>query len=93
MTSQLKDLEYRQYELKTQSNRERQQFIEHLHAFKKPLSLADKGIEAYLFFKHNPLFWTGVLTAMVYYKPKLVSHVIGTGLSIIKLLRSTLRIL
>lgn len=91
MTSQLKDLEYRQYELKTQSNRERQQFMEHLGALKKPLSLANRGVEVYLFLKNNPLFWASVLTAMVYFKPKLVSHVIGAGLSIIKFLRSTLK--
>jgi len=91
MTSQLKDLEYRQYELKTQSNRKRQQFMEHLDALKKPLSLANRGVEVYLFLKNNPLFWASVLTAMVYFKPKLVSHVIGAGLSIIKFLRSTLK--
>ena len=91
MTSQLKDLEYRRYELKTQSNRERQQFMEHLDALKKPLTLADRGVKVYLFFKNNPLFWASVLTSIVFYKPKLVSHVIGTGLSIIKFLRSTLK--
>ncbi len=93
MSCQLKDLELRQRELKTQSTFERKEFGKYLETLKKPFSRVDKGLEAFLFLKSNPLIWTSALTVLVYYKPKLASKLLIAGTSVIKLLKNVQKLI
>lgn len=51
MSRQLKLLEYRRYELMIQAERERKKFADHFEPWEKPLSWADKGVDAFHFLK------------------------------------------
>ena len=93
MSERLKALEQRQRELMLQANRERKAFAEHFEAWEKPLSWADKGVDAYHFLKSNPLLWTSAFAALAHYKPKLASKVLAVGWGVMKLLRGTKKLL
>ncbi|BDW12286.1 hypothetical protein PSHI8_23700 [Polynucleobacter sp. SHI8] len=88
MTGYLKDLKLRRRELQAQSNRERKEFGDHFEAFKKPISWADKGLDALHFLKNSPLLWTTAFTALVHYKPKMASKVLVVGQNVIKFIKS-----
>lgn len=89
MTGRLRMLEIRQQELKTQCNRERRDLGEHINLLAKPLTWANKGLNAIQFFKNYPLLLTGVFVGLTTYKPKLASKVLAV-LGVVRLLKSNL---
>ncbi len=93
MSRHLKELELRRHELKVQANRERKAFGEHFEAWEKPLSWADKGVDAFHFLKNNPILWTSAFAALVHYKPKLASKVLAVGWGAMKLLKSAKKLI
>jgi len=93
MSERLKALEHRQQELMHQANRERKAFAEHFQAWEKPLSWADKGVDAYYFLKNNPVLWTSAFAALAHYKPKLASKVLAVGWGAIKIFKSAKKLI
>jgi hypothetical protein len=88
MDATLKTLEARRQELQERSARERREFSQHFEPWEKPLSWADKGMDAFHFLKDNPLLWTSAFAALAHYKPKLASKVLAVGWGAMKLLKS-----
>jgi YqjK-like protein len=93
MSEPLKALERRQRELMVQANRERNEFSEHFKAWEKPLSWADKGIDAVGFMKNNPILWTSAFAALAHYKPKLASKVLAVGWGAMKIVKSAKKLI
>ena len=93
MNPQLKALEARQHELKIQADRERKSFVEHFEACEKPLSWADKGINAVGFLKNNPFLWTSAFAALAHFKPKLASKVLAVGWGAMKIVKGAKKLL
>lgn len=87
MNQQLGNLLRRRAELQMQSQKERLDFAVHFEPWEKPLSWADKGIDAYRFIKDNPLLWTSAFAALAHYKPKLASKVLAFGWGALKVLK------
>jgi len=88
MKDKLKALEHRQHELMLQASRERKAFAKHFEVWEKPLSWADKGIDAVQFLKSNPILWTSAFAALAHYKPKLASKVLAVGWGAMKIVKS-----
>ncbi|MBU3617351.1 YqjK-like family protein [Polynucleobacter sp. JS-Polo-80-F4] len=88
MTEHLKALERRQRELMIQASLEREEFAEHFEAWEKPLSWADKGLDAVNFLKSNPFLWTSAFAALAHYKPKLASKALALGWGAMKIMKS-----
>lgn len=93
MSANLKDLELRLQELTLQADRERNNFSEHFEVWEKPLSWADKGVDAFNFLKNNPILWTGAFAALAHYKPKLASKVLAVGWGAMKFLKSVKKLI
>ena len=93
MSDKLKALEHRQHELMLQASRERKVFAEHFEAWEKPLSWADKGIDAVQFLKNNPILWTSAFAALAHYKPKLASKVLAVGWGAMKIVKSAKKLI
>ena len=88
MSHQLMDLEARQKELQARAAEERAEFALHFEPIEKPLSWADKGIDAFNFVKSTPVLWTSAFAVLAHYKPKLASKVLAVGWGAVKLLKS-----
>jgi hypothetical protein len=93
MNDKLKVLEHRQHELLLQASRERKAFAEHFETWEKPLSWADKGIDAVQFLKSNPILWTSAFAALAHYKPKLASKVLAVGWGAMKIVKSAKKLI
>ena len=93
MNDKLKALEHRQYEPMLRASRERKAFAEHFEAWEKPLSWADKGIDAVQFLKSNPILWTSAFAALAHYKPKLASKVLAVGWGAMKIVKSAKKLI
>jgi hypothetical protein len=93
MNSKLNDLEQRRHALMQQASRERKAFAEHFEAWEKPLSWADKGIDAVNFMKNNPILWTSAFAALAHYKPKLASKVLAVGWGAMKIVKSAKKLI
>jgi hypothetical protein len=93
MSAKLAALQERQHQLQVQAGRERKVFAANCEPWEKPLSWADKGVDAYHFLKSNPLLWTSAFAALAHYKPKLASKVLAVGWGVMKLLRGTKKLL
>jgi hypothetical protein len=93
MGAKLKALETRRQALQLRAALERQELSMHVEPWKKPLSWADKGIDAFNFVKNNPVLWTTAFAALAHYQPKLASKVLAAGWGAMKLLKSAKRIL
>jgi hypothetical protein len=87
MNQKLKALEARRHELQERSSHERREFALHFQAWEKPLSWADKGMDAIHFIKDNPLLWTSAFAALAHYKPKLAGKVLAVSAGAMKLLK------
>jgi hypothetical protein len=87
MNQKLKGLLLRRSELQMQSQRERLEFSKHFEPWEKPLSWADKGIDAFYFVSGNPLLWTSAFAALAHYKPKLASKVLALGWGAMKVVK------
>ncbi|MBU3577614.1 YqjK-like family protein [Polynucleobacter sp. UK-Kesae-W10] len=93
MSKTIHDLEARRHLLQEQSAHERRSFAEHFEPWEKPLSWADKGIDAFHFLKDNPLLWTSAFAALAHYRPKLASKVLAVGWGAMKLLKSAKKLI
>lgn len=88
MMRKLADLEKRQRVLQEQAARERAELAFDFEALAKPLSWADKGIDAFNFVKGSPLIWTSAFAMLAHFKPKIASKVLAVGWGTMKLLKS-----
>lgn len=87
MSLHLAELKARQKTLQARAAHERTQFAKHFEPIEKPLSWADKGIDAFQFMKNNPILWTGAFAVLAHYRPKLASKVLAVGWGSLKLLK------
>ncbi|MBU3602771.1 YqjK-like family protein [Polynucleobacter sp. AM-25C3] len=88
MSHKLADLEARQRVLQRRAEKERADFALHFEPIEKPLSWADKGIDAFNFVKSTPILWTSAFAVLAHYKPKLASKALAVGWGAVKLLKS-----
>jgi hypothetical protein len=88
MIRKLADLETRQRVLQERAAQERADVAFHFEAIEKPLSWADKGIDAFHFMKGHPLVWTSAFAMLAHFKPKMASKVLAVGWGTMKLLKS-----
>lgn len=89
MSHKLAELQARQRVLQERAAQERAEFALHFEPIEKPLSWADKGIDAFNFVKSTPVLWTGAFAVLAHYKPKLASKVLAVGWGAVKLLKGT----
>ncbi|OYY21012.1 MULTISPECIES: YqjK-like family protein [unclassified Polynucleobacter] len=87
MSQKLARLQARQRELHERAAQERAEFALHFEPLEKPLSWADKGIDAFNFMKSTPILWTSAFAVLAHYKPKLASKVLAVGWGAVKLLK------
>lgn len=87
MSRSLEELESRKKILQDRAAYERTQFAKHFEPLEKPLSWADKGMDALQFIKTNPVLWTSAFAILAHYRPKLASKVLAVGWGGLKLLR------
>ena len=87
MSRTLVELQARQKVLQERAAQERSDFALHFEPIEKPLSWADKGIDAFNFVKGTPILWTSAFAVLAHYKPKLASKVLAVGWGAVKLLR------
>ena len=87
MNQTLSQLQARQRALQERAAQERSDFALHFEPIEKPLSWADKGIDAFNFVKGTPILWTSAFAVLAHYKPKLASKVLAVGWGAVKLLR------
>ncbi len=88
MSRNLSDLQARKKRLQERAAQERADFALHFEPIEKPLSWADKGVDAFNFVRSTPILWTSAFAALVHYKPKLASKVLAVGWGTVKLLKS-----
>lgn len=88
MSQKLAELEARQKELQARAAQERIDFATHFEPIEKPLSWANKGIDAFNFMKNNPVLWTSAFAVLAHYRPKLASKALAVGWGAMKLLKS-----
>jgi len=93
MSEKLEALERCQRELIVQANRERKAFAEHFEPWERPLSWADKGMDAVRFLKSNPILWTSAFAALAHYKPKIASKVLAVGWGAMKIVKSAKKLI
>uniref|UniRef100_B1XUX8 YqjK-like protein n=1 Tax=Polynucleobacter necessarius subsp. necessarius (strain STIR1) TaxID=452638 RepID=B1XUX8_POLNS len=93
MSEHVKTLEKCQNELIFQVNRERKAFAEHFEAWEKPLSWADKGLDAVQFLKNNPILWTSAFAALAHYRPKIASKALAVGRGAMKIVKSAKKLI
>ncbi len=93
MSRKLAELEARQRVLQVRVAQERVDFSQHFEPIEKPLSWADKSIDAFNFMKSSPILWTSAFAVLAHYKPKLASKVLAVGWGSMKLLKSAKNLL
>ena len=93
MSRTLADLQARQKALQDRAAQERADFAIHFEPIEKPLSWADKGIDAFNFLKSSPILWTSAFAVLAHYKPKLASKALAVGWGTMKLLKSAKNLL
>lgn len=93
MMRKLAELEARQQVLQERAEQERDAFAFHFEAIKKPLSWADKGVDALNFVRGNPFLWTSAFAMLAHFKPKIASRVLAVGWGTMKLLKGAKNIL
>ncbi|MBU3614324.1 YqjK-like family protein [Polynucleobacter sp. Latsch14-2] len=93
MNSKLKALQQRRVALQDRAALERRNLSLHFEPWQKPLTWADKGIDAVNFIKSNPIVWSTAFAALAHYKPKLASKTLAIGWGALKLLKGAKSIL
>jgi len=93
MSRTLAVLQARQKVLQDRAAQERADFALHFEPIEKPLSWADKGIDAFNFLKSSPILWTSAFAVLAHYKPKLASKALAVGWGTMKLLKSAKNLL
>jgi hypothetical protein len=88
MSQTLAELQARQKVLQERAAQERIDFTLHFEPIEKPLSWADKGVDAFNFVKGTPILWTSAFAVLAHYKPKLASKVLAVGWGAVKLIKS-----
>ncbi len=88
MSAKLKALEKRRQALQDRAAQERKDIAKHFEPWEKPLSWADKGIDAVNFMRNNPLLWSTAFAMLAHYKPKFASKALAVGWGGLKLLKS-----
>ncbi|CAM3674542.1 YqjK-like family protein [Polynucleobacter antarcticus] len=88
MSQTLGELEARKHALQARAAQERADIALHFEPLEKPLSWADKGMDAVHFLKGNPILWTSAFAVLAHYKPKLASKALAVGWGAMKLLKS-----
>jgi hypothetical protein len=88
MSQTLAQLQARQRVLQERAAQERSDFARHFEPIEKPLSWADKGIDAFNFVKGTPILWTSAFAVLAHYKPMLASKVLAVGWGALKLLKT-----
>jgi hypothetical protein len=87
MSQKLVELQAKQRELQERAAQERAEFSLYFEPIEKPLSWADKGIDAFNFVKSTPILWTSAFALLAHYQPKLASKVLAVGWGAVKLLK------
>ena len=87
MSKTLAELQARQKVLQERAAQERADFALHFEPIEKPLSWADKGIDAFNFMKSTPILWTSAFAVLAHYKPKFASKVLAVGWGTVKFLK------
>lgn len=93
MSDKLSVLEERQRILQKRAAQERADFALHFEPLEKPLSWADKGVDAFNFMKNTPVLWTSAFAVLAHYKPKLASKVLAVGWGAMKLLKGAKKLI
>jgi hypothetical protein len=93
MSCNLADLQARQKVLQERAANERADFALYFEPIEKPLSWADKGIDAFNFVKSSPILWTSAFAVLAHYKPRLANKVLAVGWGTMKLLKSAKNLL
>ena len=93
MSQKLSDLQARQRALQERVAKERTEFALHFEPIEKPLSWADKGVDAFNFMKSTPILWTSAFAVLAHYKPKLASKVLAVGWGTVKLLKNAKKLM
>ncbi|MBU3593936.1 YqjK-like family protein [Polynucleobacter sp. 71A-WALBACH] len=93
MSQKLADLQARQRVLQERAAKERADFALHFEPIEKPLSWADKGVDAFNFMKSTPILWTSAFAVLAHYKPKLASKVLAVGWGTVKLLKNAKKLM
>ena len=93
MSRKLADLQARQRLLQERAAQERTDFALHFQPLEKPLSWADKGMDAFNFVKSSPILWTSAFAVLAHYRPKLASKVLAVGWGTMKMLKSAKNLL
>ena len=93
MSQKLADLQARQRVLQERAAEERADFALHFEPIEKPLSWADKGVDAFNFMKSTPILWTSAFAVLAHYKPKLASKVLAVGWGTVKLLKNAKKLM
>ncbi len=88
MSQKLAELQARQRVLQERAAQERADLALHFEPLEKPLSWADKGVDAFNFMKSTPVLWTAAFAVLAHYKPKLANKVLAVGWGTVKLLKS-----
>lgn len=87
MGKTLAELQVRQKVLQERAAQERADFALHFEPIEKPLSWADKGMDAFNFMKSAPILWTSAFAVLAHYKPKLASKILAVGWGTVKFLK------
>jgi YqjK-like protein len=93
MSRDTKALQARRAELQAQCSLERKSFAAHFEPWEKPLSWADKGVDAFHFLKDNPLLWTSAFAALAHYRPKLASKVLALGWGAMRVVKTAKKLI
>ncbi|WP_114638528.1 YqjK family protein [Polynucleobacter necessarius] len=93
MSRDTKALHARRADLQVQCSLERKAFAAHFEPWEKPLSWADKGVDAFHFLKDNPLLWTSAFAALAHYRPKLASKVLALGWGAMRVVKTAKKLI
>jgi hypothetical protein len=89
----LAELTARQQVLQARAAQERSDFSLHFEPLEKPLSWADKGVDAFHFISSNPFLWSSAFAVLAHYRPKLATKALAVGWGAMKLFKTAKNII